>query len=162
MDMSSNSRASLISTKQGRTPGFQCTSKSHLWRTLFPRKVLFLRVQTADAHRVIRHSPSHLLSVCAYYLHDDLSIALTCLSVGGTMASVRTFDLKITQKSGAEHTFTSIARAEHEGIETFLKAKKVHVTNDMMDGNMIMTVPLNTDQDQTDSRPNQTQKSCGR
>src|SRR6266481_5258113 len=57
MDMSSNSHASLISAKQGWAPGFQSTSKSHLWRTLFPQKVLFLRVQTADAHRVILLRP---------------------------------------------------------------------------------------------------------
>ena len=70
------------------------------------------------------------------------------------MASAQTFGLKITQKSGPEHTFTSITQEEHEGIETFLKVKKVCMTNDMTDGNMIMTVPLNTDQDQTNSRPN--------
>lgn len=61
------------------------------------------------------------------------------------MASARTFDLKITQKSGPEHTFTSIAREEHEGIESFLKTKKVRVTNDMADGDTIMTVPEDSD-----------------
>ena len=62
MDMSSNSRASLISTKQGWAPRFQSTSKSCLWRTPF------LHVQTPEpeAHWVIQHSPSHLFSVCAY------------------------------------------------------------------------------------------------
>jgi len=47
------------------------------------------------------------------------------------MASARTFDLKIIQKSGPEHNFTLIAQEEHKGIETLLKAKKVHVKNDM-------------------------------
>ena len=65
------------------------------------------------------------------------------------MASARTFNLKITQKSGPEHTFTSITREEPEGIETFLKVKKVCMMNDMMDSETIMTIPLNTDQDQT-------------
>ena len=71
------------------------------------------------------------------------------------MASVQTFDLKITQKSGPEHT---IAWEEHEGIETFLKAKKVCAINNMTDGDMIMTIPLNTDHDHStehQSRPNQ-------
>jgi len=46
--------------------------------------------------------------------------------------------LKIEQRSGPEYTFSSIAREEHEGIETFLKAKKVRVTNEMADGDAIM------------------------
>ena len=119
--MSSNSCASLISAKQGWAPGFQSTSKSCLWRTLFPQKVL-LHVQTPgpEAHWVIRHSPSHLLLACAYTYRMIFPSYL------------------------------------HEGIETFLNVKKVCVTNDMMDSDT-MTVPLNTD-----SRPNQTQKSCGR
>jgi structure-specific recognition protein 1 len=67
------------------------------------------------------------------------------------MASARTFDLKIVQKSGPEHTFTSIAREEHEGIETFLKAKKVRVTNEMTDGDAVMAAPDDSDDDEMQS-----------
>lgn len=58
--------------------------------------------------------------------------------MGGAIASARTFDLKIEQKSGPEYTFSSIAKEEHEGIESFLKGKKVRVTNEMVDGDAIM------------------------
>ncbi|KAF8583126.1 SSrecog-domain-containing protein [Ramaria rubella] len=71
--------------------------------------------------------------------------------VGGAMASARTFDLKIEQKSGPEHTFTSIAREEHESIESFLKAKKVRVTNEMGDGDAIMAAPDDSDDDEMQS-----------
>jgi len=61
------------------------------------------------------------------------------------MASARTFDLKIIQKSGPEHNFILIAQVEHEGIETSLKVKKVCVMNDMVDDDTIMTVPEDLD-----------------
>ncbi|KIJ54619.1 hypothetical protein M422DRAFT_24531 [Sphaerobolus stellatus SS14] len=70
--------------------------------------------------------------------------------VGGAIASARTFDLKIEQKTGPEITFSSIAREEHEGIETFLKAKKVRVTNEMADGDTIMAAPDDTDDESDD------------
>ena len=84
------------------------------------------------------------LGLCIY-LHDDLCIPLTCLSIEGAMASARMFDLKIIQKSGQEHNFTLIAQEEHEGIKTLLKAKKVCMKNNMADGNTIMTVPEDSD-----------------
>lgn len=67
------------------------------------------------------------------------------------MTSARTFDLKIEQKSGPEHTFTSIAREEHESIESFLKAKKVRVTNEMGDGDAIMAAPDDDSDDEMQS-----------
>ncbi|KAF8511603.1 structure-specific recognition protein-domain-containing protein [Gautieria morchelliformis] len=71
--------------------------------------------------------------------------------VGGAMTSARTFDLKIEQKSGPEYTFTSIAREEHESIESFLKSKKVRVTNEMGDGDAIMAAPDDDSDDEMQS-----------
>ncbi|GJJ14142.1 hypothetical protein Clacol_008401 [Clathrus columnatus] len=71
--------------------------------------------------------------------------------VGGAISSARTFDLKIEQKSGPEYTFTSIAREEHEGIEAFLKDKKVRVTNEMGDGDAIMAAGDGSDSDEMQS-----------
>lgn len=74
-----------------------------------------------------------------------LSVGPVIYSVGGAMTSARTFDLKIEQKSGPEYTFTSIAREEHGSIESFLKSKKVRVTNEMGDGDAIMAGPEDSD-----------------
>lgn len=49
------------------------------------------------------------------------------------MTSARTFDLKIVPKDGAETTFSSINKEEHEIVETFLKAKKLRVKNEIND-----------------------------
>lgn len=47
------------------------------------------------------------------------------------MATSRTFDLNIVTKSGPEHTFSSINKEEHEGVESYLTSKKVRVKNHM-------------------------------
>lgn len=47
------------------------------------------------------------------------------------MSSARTFDIEIVTKEGPEHTFTSINKEEHEGVESYLKSKKVRVKNQM-------------------------------
>ncbi|KAI5121084.1 hypothetical protein M0805_008597 [Coniferiporia weirii] len=51
--------------------------------------------------------------------------------VGGQMATSRTFDLIVVTKSGPEHTFSSINKEEHEGVESYLKSKKLRVKNTM-------------------------------
>ncbi|EJC97814.1 SSrecog-domain-containing protein [Fomitiporia mediterranea MF3/22] len=51
--------------------------------------------------------------------------------VGGPMATSRTFDLVVVTKSGPEHTFSSLNKEEHEGIEGYLKGKKLRVKNTM-------------------------------
>ena len=45
------------------------------------------------------------------------------------MTTSRTFDLVVVTKSGPEHTFSSINKEEHEGVESYLKSKKVRVKN---------------------------------
>ena len=45
--------------------------------------------------------------------------------------TARTFDLVVSTRSGPEHTFSSINKEEHEGIESYLKDKKIRVKNRM-------------------------------
>jgi structure-specific recognition protein 1 len=70
--------------------------------------------------------------------------------VGGGLgaSAVRTFDLKVVTKAAPEYTFTSINKEEHEGIEAFLRAKKVRVKNEMMaDVDMIAAAAALDDDD---------------
>jgi len=53
--------------------------------------------------------------------------------LGGAMASSRTFDMTVVTKQGPEHTFSAINKEEHEGIETYLKGKKVRVKNQIVE-----------------------------
>ena len=54
-------------------------------------------------------------------------------SVGNALGTARTFDLTIETKSGHSHTFNAVNRDEHEMMDTYLKSKKVRVTNQMAD-----------------------------
>lgn len=67
------------------------------------------------------------------------------------MASSRSFDLKITTKSGPEHTFTSINKEEHEPLETYLKEKKIRVKNQMNDAELAMAALEDDDDDEMQS-----------
>ena len=100
-------------------------------------------IDLADIHQVV---------FSRYVLYGAYLKALSYSpnSVGGAIASARTFDLKIEQKTGPEITFSSIAKEEHEGIESFLKAKKVRVTNEMADGDTIMAAADDTDDESDD------------
>lgn len=67
-------------------------------------------------------------------------------SMGATAA--RTFDVKIVTKSGPEFSFTSINKEEHDGVETFLKDKKVRVKNEMVpDADMLLAAAGADDDD---------------
>lgn len=55
-------------------------------------------------------------------------------SVGGALPSARTFDLLIKLRSAATAeniTFSAMQKEELEGIEDFLKMKKIRVKNEM-------------------------------
>ncbi|TFK73644.1 SSrecog-domain-containing protein [Pluteus cervinus] len=70
--------------------------------------------------------------------------------VGSSMgaAASRTFDLKITTKSGPEYQFTSLNKEEHENIEAYLKDKKIKIKNEMIpDAEMLMAVAADADDD---------------
>lgn len=68
-------------------------------------------------------------------------------SMGATAA--RTFDVKIVTKSGPEYSFTSINKEEHDGVETFVKDKKVRVKNEMVpDADMLLAAAGADDDDE--------------
>ncbi|KXN81805.1 FACT complex subunit POB3 [Leucoagaricus sp. SymC.cos] len=70
--------------------------------------------------------------------------------VGASMgaAAARTFDLKITTKSGPEHTFTSINKEEHESVDAYLKDKKIKIKTEMMpDVEMMLAAGGDDDED---------------
>lgn len=73
--------------------------------------------------------------------------------VGASMgaAAARTFDLKIVTKSGAEHTFTSINKEEHESVDAYLKDKKIKIkTETVPDVDMILAAGVGDDDDEDD------------
>lgn len=56
--------------------------------------------------------------------------------VGNAMGTARTFDLSIETKAGTTHMFNAVNRDEHEMMDTYLKTKKIKVTNQMADETM--------------------------
>lgn len=61
-------------------------------------------------------------------------------------AAARTFDLKIVTKSGAEHTFTSINKEEHESVDAYLKDKKIKIkTETVPDVEMMLAAGVGDD-----------------
>jgi structure-specific recognition protein 1 len=53
--------------------------------------------------------------------------------VGGAVSSSKTFDLKVVQRTGPEHTFQSITREEHDALEAHFQRRKVRVKSEMND-----------------------------
>ncbi|PWN43566.1 SSrecog-domain-containing protein [Ceraceosorus guamensis] len=53
--------------------------------------------------------------------------------IGGAVASAKTFDLKVVQRSGPEHTFQSITREEHDALNAHFTARKIRVKSEMND-----------------------------
>jgi structure-specific recognition protein 1 len=66
----------------------------------------------------------------------------------GVSTAARTFDLKITTKSGPEYTFTSINKEEHEVTEAYLKEKKVRIKNEMIPDADILMAAVGDDDDE--------------
>ncbi|GBE83057.1 SSrecog-domain-containing protein [Sparassis latifolia] len=65
-------------------------------------------------------------------------VVFSRLGAGMGATAARTFDLKIVTRNGPEYTFTSISKEEHDGLDAYLKEKKVRVKNEMMEGELIM------------------------
>jgi len=72
---------------------------------------------------------------------------VTFSRLGGGMASARTIDLGVVTREGPELTFTNINKEEHDGIETFLRGKKVRTKNEMADEMVVAAVDLDSDED---------------
>ena len=64
-------------------------------------------------------------------------------------ASSRTFDLIVTTKGGPEHTFSSINKEEHEGVQEYLQGKKLRVKNKMAED--LIVPALDDDDDEMQS-----------
>ncbi|TRM63835.1 hypothetical protein BD626DRAFT_568456 [Schizophyllum amplum] len=81
---------------------------------------------------------------------SDIRSAIFSRIGGGTGA--RTFDLRIETRSGPEHTFSSIAKEEYEGVEKFLRASKLKVKSESVpDAEMLMQADLGDDDDDEDA-----------
>lgn len=65
------------------------------------------------------------------------------------MTTSRTFDITVTTKSGPEHTFSSINKEEHEGVEEYLKGKKLRVKNKIAED--LIVPALDDDDDEMQS-----------
>ncbi|KAL1752841.1 structure-specific recognition protein-domain-containing protein [Schizophyllum commune] len=78
---------------------------------------------------------------------SDIHAAIFSRVGGGTGS--RTFDLRVETRSGPEHTFSSIAKEEYEGVEKFLKASKLKVKSESVpDAEMLMQADLGDDDDE--------------
>lgn len=61
------------------------------------------------------------------------SISFSRVGAGG-LASARTFDMRVSSRSGsADHVFSAIPKEEAAGISAFLTSKNVRLENDMDD-----------------------------
>lgn len=72
--------------------------------------------------------------------------------VGGAVASSKTFDLRVIQRSGPEHTFQSLSREEHDALSKHFSARKVRVKNEMAEAAeaMAAVAALSDDDDDED------------
>lgn len=71
-------------------------------------------------------------------LSDVHQVLFSRLGAGMGASASRTFDLKITTKSGPEYVFSSINKEEKESTEAYLKDKKVKVKSEKMPEEEIM------------------------
>ncbi|EPQ26801.1 uncharacterized protein PFL1_05779 [Pseudozyma flocculosa PF-1] len=65
-----------------------------------------------------------------YVPYSDIHQAVLS-RVGGAVASSKTFDLRVINKSGSEHTFQSISREELDRLKAHLGERKVKIKNEM-------------------------------
>lgn len=73
--------------------------------------------------------------------------------VGASMGAnaARTFDLRIVQKSGPEYTFSSINKEEKDGVETYLKDKKIKVKSEQVPDAEMLLAAAGVDDDDDDA-----------
>jgi structure-specific recognition protein 1 len=70
-------------------------------------------------------------------------------SVGGGIASARTFDMRVVSKTDStDHVFSSISKEEVQPISAFLQSKNVRLKNEMDE---VMDIePISDDDDEED------------
>jgi structure-specific recognition protein 1 len=81
-------------------------------------------------------------------LNDIYQVIFSRVGAGTSGAAGRTFDLKVTTKSGPEHTFTSINKSEHEVTEAYLRDKRVKVKNEMVPDADLLLAAVDDDDDE--------------
>ncbi|MCJ1306497.1 FACT complex subunit [Agyrium rufum] len=70
----------------------------------------------------------------ATYISFDNISNIVLSRIGGAVSASRTFDMTVQLKGGAgEHQFSNINREEQTPLENFFEAKKLKVTNEMLD-----------------------------
>ncbi|KZW01517.1 SSrecog-domain-containing protein [Exidia glandulosa HHB12029] len=69
-------------------------------------------------------------------------------AVFSRLGSARTIDVKIIQQTGPEIVFSGVNKEEHEGLEEFLKGKKVRTKNEM--GDELLAAALGDDGEDDD------------
>lgn len=81
-------------------------------------------------------------------LVDVYQVIFSRLGQGMGASASRSFDLKITTKSGPEYVFSSIMKEEKNGVEAYLIERKVKVKNEKVPEEEIVMVGDDEDEDE--------------
>ena len=81
-------------------------------------------------------------------LVDVYQVIFSRLGQGMGASASRSFDLKITTKSGPEYVFSSIMKEEKNGVEAYLVERKVRVKNEKVPEEEIVMVGDDDDDDE--------------
>jgi len=81
-------------------------------------------------------------------LLDIYQVVFSRLGQGMGASASRSFDLKITTKSGPEYVFSSIIKEEKNGVEAYLTERKVRVKNEKVPEEEIVMVGDDDDEDE--------------
>jgi len=73
-------------------------------------------------------------------LVDVYQVIFSRLGQGMGAGASRSFDLKVTTKSGPEYVFSSIMKEEKNGVEAYLTERKVRVKNEKVPEEEIVMV----------------------
>jgi len=79
---------------------------------------------------------------------DVYQVIFSRLGQGMGASASRSFDLKITTKSGPEYVFSSIMKEEKNGVEAYLVERKVRVKNEKVPEEEIVMVGDDDDEDE--------------
>ena len=81
-------------------------------------------------------------------LLDIYQVIFSRLGQGMGASASRSFDLKITTKSGPEYVFSSIIKEEKNGVEAYLTERKVRVKNEKVPEEEIVMVEEDDDDEE--------------
>ena len=81
-------------------------------------------------------------------LVDIYQVIFSRLGQGMGASASRSFDLKITSKSGPEYVFSSIMKEEKNGVEAYLTERKVRVKNEKVPEEEIVMAGDDDDDDE--------------